>query len=89
MTDLNSSILITPLSESQLACIDLLKQTLAEAEKGAILAVGIVAAMKGGYAVVMAGSNAAELNLGCDALKKRILDAVENPGRERIVRGRA
>lgn len=71
--------LIKPLTESQQACVDLLEETLQEARAGLIETIGIVACMKSGYASVMAGSNAASLNLACDSMKKKILDAVEGP----------
>ena len=78
---MSEPILINPkLSESQLACVDLLKETLAEAERGMINTIGIVVCMKSGYATVMAGTQAGDLNLGCDSLKKKILDAVEDNG---------
>lgn len=74
----NKPVLIKPLTESQLACVDLLKEALAEAERGAINSIGIAVCMEKGYATVMAGTQAADLNLACDSLKKKILDAVEN-----------
>ncbi len=68
------------LTEAQQACVDLLVEALAEAESGSITSIGIVACMKSGYASVMAGTQAADLNMGCDSLKKKILDAVEDDG---------
>lgn len=65
-----------PLTEGQQACVDLLKEALAEAERGNIGSIGIVVCMKTGFATVMAGTQAADLNLGCDDLKRKILDAV-------------
>ena len=76
---------LKPLSEAQQACVDLLEETLIEAKKGAIETIGIIACLKSGYASVMAGSNASSLNLGCDSMKKKILDAVEGP-RSSIIR---
>lgn len=75
-----------PLSEAQQACVDLLVEAVEEARAGKIYSVGIVACMKTGYAVVMAGPHAADLNLGCDSLKKKILDAVEEGNRKTEVR---
>jgi len=65
------------LSESQLACVDLLKETLREAEAGSIHTIGIIVCMEKGYAHVMAGHRASDLNMGCDSLKAAILGAVE------------
>lgn len=67
-----------PLTPDQIACIDLLKETLAVALEGRIDTIGVVACMEGGYAHVMAGSQAANLNLGCDSLKHAIRDEVES-----------
>ena len=64
------------LDESQRACVDLLEEALEQARDGKIDAVGIVVCMKGGFASVMAGKRAGDLNLGCDDLKRKILDAV-------------
>lgn len=64
------------LTEAQQSCLDLLKEAVAEAERGNITTVGIVVCMKTGFATVMAGSQASDLNLGCDDLKRKILDAV-------------
>ena len=67
----------TPLTEAQMACVDLLAEALEQARAGNINSVGIVVCMKGGYASVMAGTQAADLNLGCDSLKKKILNVVD------------
>lgn len=66
----------TMLTDSQQACVDLLTEALAEAKRGNITTVGIVVCMQSGYASVMAGHQAADLNLGCDDLKRKVLDAV-------------
>lgn len=73
-------ILRTKLSESQTACIDLLKEALAEALEGNITSIGVVACMKGGFATVMAGTQAADLHLGCADLQRKILGAVTEDG---------
>lgn len=65
------------LTEAQLACVDLLSEALEQAQGGKIDAVGIIVCLKGGYATVMAGTQAADLNLGCDSLKRKIMDALE------------
>lgn len=82
------SKLKTPLTESQIAVVDLLKEALAQALEGNITTVGIIACMENGFATVMAGSRAGDLNLGCDALKRKILDAVENSDKTEAVRSR-
>jgi hypothetical protein len=76
------------LSESQQACVDLLRESLEQAESGNIHTIGIIVCMKTGYATVMAGTQAGDLNLGCDSLKNKILAAIEggNVKRSSIVR---
>lgn len=71
-----ASVLRTPLNESQAACVDLLKEALAEALEGKINSIAIVVCMKGGFANVMAGTQAADLHLGAADLQRKILDAV-------------
>lgn len=66
-----------PLTPDQMSCVDLLKETLAVALEGKIDTIGVIACMEGGYAHVMAGSQAANLNLGCDSLKHAIRAEVE------------
>ena len=72
------------LTEDQQAVVEICKETLAQALEGSISSIGIVACMKTGYATVMAGRQAADLNLGADSLKSKILNAVENAGAERM-----
>jgi hypothetical protein len=91
-----SAILLhpTPLDDAQLDCIDKLAQCLEEAKKGNVFTVGIVVCMKQGFATTIGGTDAGSLNLGCDALKQRILENVVDEGRIRpgsvgIIRGRA
>jgi hypothetical protein len=82
----------TPLSDAQLDCIDKLSQCLEEAKKGNVFTVGLVVCMKTGFATTIGGTDAGSLNLGCDALKQRILENVVDEGRIKpstIVRGRA
>jgi hypothetical protein len=92
----NKPILLSPnpLSEQQLDCIDKLAECLEEAKKGNIYTVGIVVCMKTGFATTIGGTDAGSLNLGCDALKQRILENVVDegrikPGQVPIIRGRA
>jgi hypothetical protein len=75
----------TPLTEDQVACVDALQEALAEAMDGNVDTVGIAVCMKSGYGTVMAGSRAGDLNLACDSLKKKILDAVENSDKTKTV----
>jgi hypothetical protein len=72
--------LITKLTEDQKAVVELLKEALAQALEGHVTSIGIVVCMEKGYAHVMAGRQAADLNLGCDSLKLSILDRVEKAG---------
>jgi hypothetical protein len=65
-----------PLTEAQQACVDLLSEAYEEAKRGKVLSIGMVVCMEAGFATVMAGRGAADLNLGCDDLKRKILDAV-------------
>ena len=44
-----------------------------------MFAIGLVLCMRSGYASVIGGTQAAELNLGCDSLKAKILREVEKP----------
>ncbi len=81
MNNIGPAGMFVPLTEAQQACVDLLAEALEEAKLGRIQSIGIVACMKTGYACVMAGTGAADLNLGCDSLKRKILDAVENDKR--------
>lgn len=76
---MNKPILLSPtvLSDVQLDCIDKLAEALDEAKSGNVFTVGIIVCMKGGYGVTIGGTNAAELNLGCDSLKRKILEQIE------------
>ena len=71
------------LTEDQIAVIDLCKETLAQALDGKISSIAIVACMGSGYAHVMAGRQAGDLNMGCDSLKAAILERVERAGAQR------
>ena len=72
------------LTQDQIDVIEVCKETLAQALNGDISSIGIIACMKGGYATVLSGRQAADLNLGCDSLKMKILDRVERAGEEKI-----
>ena len=65
------------LNQYQRACVDLLQETLELALEGKVTSIGIIACLDGGYATVMAGKQAGDLNLGCDSLKGKIISAVE------------
>lgn len=93
MTNMNGPLIVqAPLNEDQQACIDLLEQSLEVARRGDISSIAIIVCMKGGYSHVMAGAQAAELNLGCDSVKADILDRVKTAPKtaavSRIVRAR-
>lgn len=87
-----AAILATPLTDDQIACVDALKEALAQALEGNVDSMAIVLCMKGGWATLIAGNRPGDLNLGCDDLKGKILDAVLNAPKtkavSRIVRGR-
>lgn len=80
----------TPLDATQLACVGLLKEALAEALEGKVSCMGLVLCLPGGWATNLAGTRPGDLNLGLDDLKRKILDAVtETPisrGTSKIVR---
>lgn len=65
------------LSKDQQDCVDVLEEALTQARAGKIHTLGMVACMERGYATIIAGPHAADLNLGCDSLKRKILDSVE------------
>ena len=67
------------LTEVQEDCVEKLEEALDEARRGNVTAVAIVLSMRKGYAAVIGGTEAAELNLGLDSLKRKILDGVEKP----------
>ncbi len=71
------------LDEDQLAIIDMVKETLAQALEGNFTTIGIVVCMKEGFASAMSGRDAGSLNLACDDLKRKILDAVTEGTKER------
>ena len=78
---------VTPkLTQDQIAVIDICKETLAQALAGEISSIGIIACMKGGYATVMAGRQAADLFMGAGSLQRKILDAVEASGAEKVAK---
>lgn len=74
------------LTEDQVAIVDLLKETLAQALEGNFSTIGIVVCMKDGFASVMSGRQAGDLNLACDDLKYKIHAAVTSGTAERTSR---
>lgn len=66
----------SPLSEDQIACVEMIKETLAQALEGKIDAIAIAVCMEGGFASALTGRRPGDLNLACDELKSKILDAV-------------
>jgi hypothetical protein len=75
----NPIIFPVALSDAQQDCVDKLREALEEAERGNVYTVGIVVCMAKGYGAVVGGTKAAELNLGLDSLKRKILDSLEKP----------
>ena len=81
----NAVSLKLPLDEHQVACVEMLKEALAQALEGNIHSMAIVLCMQGGWATNVAGNRPGDLNLGCDDLKTKILDAVLNSPKTRGV----
>lgn len=75
------------LDADQQQVVALLQETLDQALAGSITSVGLIVCMKNGYATMLAGRQAADINLGCDSLKKRVLDTVEGEGQRRTLKG--
>lgn len=77
----------SPLSEDQIAVVEMVKETLAQALEGKIDAIAIAVCMDGGFASALTGRRAGDLNLACDELKAKILDAVrEGPQTKAVSR---
>ena len=79
-----ASSILTPLGEiglnkSQQDCVDILREALEQAEQGNVFSLGLILCMRTGYATTLGGTNAADLNLGCDSLKAKFLREVEKP----------
>jgi hypothetical protein len=72
-----------PLSEEQIGIVDMIKELLALCLEGKITTIGIVGCREDGFFSAMRGRQAADLNLACDELKKRILDEVLGSTAER------
>ena len=73
------------LTDAQQDCVEKLEEALEQAQKGNVNAVAIVLSMRKGYAGVIGGTDAADLNLGLDSLKRKILDGVEKPFAGRLM----
>jgi len=67
------------LTDVQRNCVEVLREALEQAEAGNVFAVGLALCMTNGYASVIGGTRAAELNLAIDSMKRKILDGVEKP----------
>lgn len=80
------------LTDDQIAIVDALKEALAQALEGGVYGMAIALAMDGGWATHIAGNRPGDLNLACDDLKGKILQAVLNAPKTkamaRIIRGR-
>ncbi len=74
------------LSEDQIDIVDMIKELLALCLEGKISTIGIVGCREDGFFTAMRGRQAADLNLACDELKKRILDEVLDGTAERQTR---
>lgn len=78
---MNNGTVIIPQSKPELnpmqqACVDCLSDALEEALKGRITAVALVVCMDDGIGTTMAGTNGVALNIGCDKIKREILEAI-------------
>lgn len=73
-------------SPASQACVSLLKQILADAEKGLITTVGIVACGPSDFGAQIAGPDARSVNLGIDVLKAKIIAGVTQPAPSAILR---
>ena len=67
------------LNPASLACIDLLMQVLADAKKGNVTSVAVVACGPSDFGANIAGPNAPAMNMGLDVLKARIISGVTQP----------
>lgn len=74
-----------PLTEDQLAIVEICKEMLAQALEGSISSIAVVACMKTGYGTAMAGRQAADLYMGAGSLQKKILAAVEASGEQAMM----
>ena len=74
------------LSEMQIEIVEMIKELLALCLEGKITTVGIVGCRDSGFFSAMRGRQAADLNLACDELKKRILEEVLDTTTERNTR---
>lgn len=70
-----------PLSDGERDCVDKLTEALEQAKAGKIHSLGMVVCMAKGYAIVIGGTAAADINLGCDSLKRQVLELVEGDPR--------
>ena len=75
-----------PLTQDQIDIVEMIKELLALCLEGQITTVGIVGCRESGFFSAMRGRQAADLNLACDELKKRILDEVLDTTTERATR---
>ena len=72
------------LSQDQLAVVEVVKETLAQALEGNISSIGIVACMPKGYATIISGRQASDLYMGCASLQHKILNKVEHAGEDKM-----
>ena len=74
------------LSSDQIQIVDILKEVLSQALEGGISTIGIIVCLDDGFATVMGGTAAGALNLGCDDMKRKILEAVTAGGAKKVER---
>ena len=74
---MNQLVFPVTLTETQQDCVAKLAEALDQAKRGTVNSMALVLCLKTGYAAVLGGTNAAELNLGLDSLKRKILEEVE------------
>lgn len=68
------------LTEDQKACVEVLKEALAQALEGEFYSVGVVVCMKDGFSHAMAGRRAADLYMACGSMQRDILDKTSKAG---------
>lgn len=80
------SKIVKPLSDDQIAVVEMLKEALAQALEGKFQTAAVVVCLEDGFASAMAGHDAGTLNLACDDLKTKIMDAVRIGTEEKLSR---
>lgn len=81
MPPANKPTLVTPLLPHQQNCVEVLQEVLSMAMEGKVNSIGVVVCTVNGFGSLYGGNNAAEINLGLDDLKQRLLAEVKTPRR--------